>query len=64
MDINNNADTATANVPDEKRYAMFTIKNLPVLFYCLRDEFDKLPKALGMITLLAMSLLNRCRVSL
>ena len=53
MDINNNADnTATANVPDEKRYAMFAIKNLPVLFYCPREEFDKLPKALGVITLI------------
>jgi len=53
MDINNNADnTATANIPDEKRYAMFAIKNLPVLLCCLREEFDKLPKALGVITLI------------
>ena len=52
MDINNNADTATANIPNEKRYAMSAIENLPVLFYCLREEFDKLPKALGVITLI------------
>lgn len=53
MDTSNNtADTATTNIPDEKRYTMFAIKNLPVLFYCLREEFDKLPKALGVMTLL------------
>lgn len=45
MDINNAASTA-------KRYALFTLKNVPVLFYCLREELDRLPKALGEITLL------------
>jgi len=53
MGINNNADsTATANVRDEKRYAMFAINDLSVLFYCLCEEFDKLPKAFGVITLI------------
>ena len=64
MGINNADSTATANVPDEKRYAMLAIKDLPILFYCLREELDKLPKALGVITLIDEPKNDRCRVSL
>jgi len=51
MDINN-ADTVTTNAPEEKRYALFTVQNLPILFYCPREDFDKLPKAIGVINLI------------
>ena len=44
-----NADPVITNAPGEKRYALFTVQNLPILFYCPREDFDRLSKAAGVI---------------
>ena len=47
-----NKQTSNTSASEEKRYIMFALPNLPVLFYCLREEFEKLPQALGVMRLI------------
>jgi hypothetical protein len=51
MDIEN-ADTVITSTRGEKRYALFTIQNLPILFYCWCEDFDRLPKVAGVMPLI------------